>query len=485
MLCSKLLGSRCKTVCTRSKLCGFYINLILPTMNPALFALSPLDGRYASKTRQVADVFSEAGLMRARIQVEVHWLLALSEHPDITEVKPFSDDAKARLHQLHQNFGADAAQRIKDIEATTNHDVKAIEYYIKEQLADAEELSHALEFVHFACTSEDINNMAYALMLQRARHDIIIPMLDAWFVKLRGKAHQYAEQPMLSRTHGQTASPTTLGKELANVVARLERQLEQFIKQPLLGKMNGAVGNYNAHLSAYPNMDWQNFSADVIAGLNLEHNPYTTQIEPHDFVAEYCDNLARVCTIGIDFARDVWGYIAQGYFKQQLKEGEVGSSTMPHKVNPIDFENAEGNFGLARDLCVHFSHKLPISRWQRDLSDSTVFRSVGSAIGYLVIALSSLDKGMGKLSINADRLNEDLEANWEVLAEPVQTVMRRYGLPKPYEQLKKLTRGQGISKATLHVFIQELDLPDDVKTELLKLTPQSYVGMAAELAKDV
>jgi adenylosuccinate lyase len=452
-------------------------------VNP-LLALSPLDGRYAAKTAALRPLFSESGLMRARIQVEVTWLLALGDETSVREVAPFSSDARQALHALHEQFSLDDAARIKAIEAKTNHDVKAVEYFIKEKLRDQPALSAALEFVHFACTSEDINNLAYALTLRAARQ-LLATRWREIVARLRGMAKVHAEQPMLSRTHGQTASPTTLGKELANVVHRLERQLTQLDGVEILGKINGAVGNYNAHLAAYPEVDWPALSRRLVEGLGLVWNPYTTQIEPHDGIAELCDALRRANTIGIDLCRDVWGYVSLGYFKQALKEGEVGSSTMPHKVNPIDFENAEGNFGLANALCGHFSEKLPISRWQRDLTDSTVLRALGSAFGHTLVALDALARGLGKLSVNPERLAEDLDAAWEVLAEAVQTVMRRHGLPEPYEQLKALTRGRGIDRDSLRAFIGALALPEADKQRLLALAPARYLGLAASLARDV
>ena len=401
----------------------------------------PLDGRYAGKVDALRPIFSEYGLIKARITVEVEWLLALAAEPGIVELAPFSDAAVARLRDLAARFSPAQAARVKEIERTTNHDVKAVEYFIKEQLKDDAELAPALEFVHFACTSEDINNLSYGLMLEQARREVL-PTLDGIASTLRTLAHAQAGQPMLSRTHGQTASPTTLGKELANVVARLERQRRQIAAVELTGKINGAVGNYNAHIASYPDVDWPAFAERFVTGLGLVFNPYTTQIEPHDNIAEIGDAARRANIILIDLARDIWGYISLGYFKQRLKEGEVGSSTMPHKVNPIDFENAEGNFGIANALFEHFSAKLPISRWQRDLTDSTVLRALGTAFGHSQVALDSLAKGLGKLEVNPQRLDADLDAAWEVLAEAVQTVMRRHGLPNPYEQLKALTRGQ-------------------------------------------
>ncbi|PJK11066.1 adenylosuccinate lyase [Lysobacteraceae bacterium NML08-0793] len=454
-------------------------------MSNTLTALSPLDGRYAGKVDALRPIFSEYGLIRARVRVEVEWLLALAAHPGIVELPAFSPAAVGRLQALAQNFSVDDAARVKAIEATTNHDVKAVEYFIKERLKDDAELGPALEFVHFACTSEDINNLSYALMLREARAEVIAPKLAEIIDRLREMAQQHAGLPLLSRTHGQTASPTTVGKEIANVVARLERQREVLNTLPMPGKINGAVGNYNAHVASYPEVDWPALSKDFVTALGLDWQPYTTQIEPHDGVAELSDVMKRIDTILIDLARDIWGYISQGYFKQKLKAGEVGSSTMPHKVNPIDFENAEGNFGIANALFEHFAAKLPISRWQRDLTDSTVLRALGTAFGHALIGFDALLRGLGKLEVNPERLAADLNANWEVLAEAVQTVMRRYGLPEPYEQLKALTRGQGISAETLKVFIENLDLPADAKSRLLAMTPASYTGLAEKLAKDI
>ena len=454
-------------------------------MPDALTALSPLDGRYAGKVDALRPIFSEYGLIRARVKVEVEWLLALANEPGIVELKPFSDAAVARLRALADGFSVADAARVKAIEATTNHDVKAVEYLIKERLQDDPELGPALEFVHFACTSEDINNLSYALMLSQARQDVLLPKIDALIQKLRAMAHEHAALPMLSRTHGQTASPTTVGKELANVVARLQRQGEVLAGLPMPGKINGAVGNYNAHVAAYPDIEWPAFSRHFVESLGLDWQPYTTQIEPHDGVAELCDVAKRIDTIAIDLCRDTWGYISQGYFKQAVKAGEVGSSTMPHKVNPIDFENAEGNFGIASALFEHFAAKLPISRWQRDLTDSTVLRALGTAFGHMLIGFDALQRGLGKLSANPERLAADLDASWEVLAEAVQTVMRRHGLPNPYEQLKALTRGQGITGASMRAFIEGLDLPADAKQRLLAMTPGRYTGLAEQLARAV
>ncbi len=451
----------------------------------ALTALSPLDGRYASKAEPLRPIFSEFGLMHRRVQVEIEWLLALAAEPAIAELPAFDPEQVDHLRSIVSGFSVEDGTRIKAIEATTNHDVKAVEYFIKERIGNDTGLAQAKEFVHFACTSEDINNLSYALMLRDARDQVLLPAFDRIIATLRTMARAHATQPMLSRTHGQTASPTTLGKELANVVARLQRQRAQLAAQTIPGKINGAVGNFNAHAITYPALDWQAFSQRFVSGLGLEHNAYTTQIEPHDGVAEYCDAVRRANTVLIDLARDIWGYISLGYFKQTLKAGEVGSSTMPHKVNPIDFENAEGNFGLANALLGHFAEKLPISRWQRDLTDSTVLRALGTAFGHTLVALESLAKGLGKLQVNPERLAADLDASWEVLAEAVQTVMRRHGLPEPYEQLKALTRGQGITRESMRQFVEGLDLPADAKQRLLALTPATYVGVAADLAAKV
>ncbi|QRP62398.1 adenylosuccinate lyase [Rhodanobacter sp. FDAARGOS 1247] len=453
--------------------------------NHALTALSPLDGRYASKVEALRPIFSEFGLMHRRVQVEIEWLLALAAEPKIVELPSFDAAQVATLKAIAENFSEADGERIKAIEATTNHDVKAVEYFIKEKIGADASLAQAKEFVHFACTSEDINNLSYALMLRDARSDVLLPQLDAVIGKLREMAHDNANLPLLSRTHGQTASPSTLGKEIANVVARLERQRRQLVAVEVSGKINGAVGNYNAHVITYPEVDWRAFSQRFVESLGLDYNAYTTQIEPHDNVAEYCDAVRRANIILIDLARDIWGYISLGYFKQTLKAGEVGSSTMPHKVNPIDFENAEGNFGLANALLGHFAEKLPISRWQRDLTDSTVLRALGTAFGHGLVALESLKKGLGKLNVNAERIGADLDASWEVLAEAVQTVMRRYGLPQPYEQLKALTRGHGITRDSMREFIAGLDLPSEAKQRLLELTPGSYIGVADGLAKTI
>jgi adenylosuccinate lyase len=451
----------------------------------SLTALSPLDGRYASKVDALRPIFSEYGLMHRRVAVEIAWLIALSDEPGIAELQPFPAAARAALQNIAGGFSVADAARIKAIEATTNHDVKAVEYFIKERMGDDAALGQAKEFVHFACTSEDINNLSYALMLRDARDGVLLPELDKAEGKLRELAHAHASLPMLSRTHGQTASPTTLGKELANVVARLERQRRQLAAITIPAKINGAVGNFNAHAIAYPDIDWRAFSRRFVESLGLEWNEYTTQIEPHDGIAEICDAQRRIDTILVDLARDVWGYISLGYFRQKLKAGEVGSSTMPHKVNPIDFENAEGNFGVANALFGHFSEKLPISRWQRDLTDSTVLRALGEAFGHVLIGFASLEKGLGKLEVNTQRISSDLDASWEVLAEAIQTVMRRHGLPEPYEQLKALTRGKGITRDTLQHFIASLALPDADKQRLLALTPATYIGLADALAQDI
>lgn len=450
-----------------------------------LLALSPLDGRYASKVDALRPIFSEYGLIKARVKVEVEWLLALAAEPGIVELPPFSDAAIARLRALADDLSVSDAARVKEIERTTNHDVKAVEYLIKERLKDDAELAPALEFVHFACTSEDINNLGYALMLNEARQRVMLPKLDDLIQTLRTMAHAHAGLPMLSRTHGQTASPSTVGKEIANVVARLQRQGETLAGALIAGKINGAVGNYNAHVAAYPDVDWPTFSRRFVESLGLDWQPYTTQIEPHDGIAELCDAQKRIDTICIDLCRDLWGYISLGYFKQAVKAGEVGSSTMPHKVNPIDFENAEGNFGIANALLEHFAAKLPISRWQRDLTDSTVLRALGTAFGHALIGYDALLRGLNKLSANPERLAADLDAAWEVLAEAVQTVMRRHGLPNPYEQLKALTRGHGIDETSMREFITGLDLPADAKQRLLDMTPGSYTGLAESLARGV
>ncbi len=456
-----------------------------PTTLPLspLTALSPLDGRYADKTAALRPLFSEFGLIRHRVLVEVRWLLMLSAHPEITEVAAFSKGARDVLENILTHFGDSDAQRIKEIETTTNHDVKAVEYFLKEKTSHNAEITAVAEFIHFACTSEDINNLAYGLMLHAGRETILLPTMDKLIAALDALAKNHAHQPLLARTHGQPASPTTVGKEIANVVYRLRRQRLHVAQVPILGKINGAVGNYNAHLVAYPHLDWEATARSFVESLGLVWNPYTTQIEPHDYIAELFHALARFNTILMDFDRDIWGYISLGYFKQRLKRGEVGSSTMPHKVNPIDFENSEGNLGLANALLEHLAAKLPISRWQRDLSDSTVLRNLGVGLGYSLLAYESCLKGLGKLEINIERLQADLNANWEVLAEPIQTVMRRYGVEQAYEKLKALTRGKsGIDRQSLETFIQTLNIPQDAKRALLALTPETYIGNAAHQA---
>lgn len=450
----------------------------------ALTAVSPIDGRYGSKTAALREIFSEYGLIKYRVLVEIRWLQKLAAHPQINEVPEFSKEATTLLDRIVDEFSLEHAERIKTIEKTTNHDVKAVEYFIKEQIANNAELSAVGEFVHFACTSEDINNLSHALMLTAGR-TVVDDYCEQIINRLTSMAHEFSGQSMLSRTHGQTASPTTVGKEIANVVARLQRQRQQMKGVDFLGKINGAVGNYNAHLSAYPDVDWQANAEEFVTQLGLVWNPYTTQIEPHDYIAELFDAIARFNTILIDFNRDVWGYISLGYFKQKAIAGEIGSSTMPHKVNPIDFENSEGNLGIANAVMSHLGAKLPISRWQRDLTDSTVLRNMGVGIAYGVIAYESVLKGLGKLEINPQRLDEDLEASWEVLAEPIQTVMRRYQVPQAYEKLKELTRGQAISQATLASFINTLEIPEAAKQDLLKLTPHNYVGNAQAQAQKV
>lgn len=450
-----------------------------------LSALSPLDGRYANHVEALRDWLSEAAFMRYRVTVEVHWLLALGQS-GLDGVPSFSSGAEAELLKQITLFDISCAQRIKEIERVTNHDVKAVEYWLKERVHDHAELARASELIHFACTSEDINNTAYALMLKGAREHVILPTLFSLENKLADLALAFADIPMLSRTHGQPASPTTLGKELANVNHRLHRALVNFSSIAILGKMNGAVGNYNAHLAAYPDFDWEHFAQQVVEQrLGLQFNSHTTQIEPHDYIAELCDGLARINTILLDLNRDIWGYIALGYFKQKTKEGEIGSSTMPHKVNPIDFENAEGNLGVANALLRHLADKLPISRWQRDLTDSTVLRNLGVAWGYSLLAYQACARGLDKLEINPIRLQEDLNHCWEILAEPIQTVMRRYGIANPYEQLKALTRGKTITYEALQNFIKTLAIPDSAKAYLLTLTPETYIGKATELAQRV
>ncbi len=450
-----------------------------------LTALSPLDGRYAAKFDALRGLFSEYGLMRQRIRVEVAWLTTLSETPEISEIKPLSDDAQTQLRRLTEGFDPAAAARVKAIEATTNHDVKAIEYYLKENVRGYAELDQVSEFLHFACTSEDINNLAYALLLAETREKHLLPMMDKVSERMRGLAHRYAELPMLARTHGQPASPTTLGKELANMVSRMRRQHAQLAAVSLTGKLNGAVGNYNAHLAAYPDVDWPMLSRRLVTSLGLAWSLYTTQIEPHDYMAEYFDALARFNTVLIDTCRDIWGYISLGYFRQKTVAGEVGSSTMPHKINPIDFENSEGNLGIANALLRHFAEKLPVSRWQRDLTDSTVLRNLGVAIGHSLLAYEAFLKGLSKLEADADRMGADLDSNWEVLSEAIQTVMRRYGFEAPYEQLSSLTRGKHVAQDALQQFIKDLEIPNQAKQRLLALTPAGYIGLAARLAREI
>jgi adenylosuccinate lyase len=451
----------------------------------SLTAISPIDGRYGAKCVDLRPIFSEYGLIRHRVLVEVRWLQMLAENSGIPEVPAFGEHANNILNAIVDKFSEEDAQRVKNIESTTNHDVKAVEYFLKEKIEGNAELEAVSEFIHFACTSEDINNLSYALMLREARSQALLPQMDEVVGAIKKLAKDNANQPMLSRTHGQPASPTTLGKEMANVAARLERQHAQLSAVPMLGKINGAVGNYNAHLSAYPELDWADIAEKFVTSLGLEFNPYTTQIEPHDYIAEMFDAVARFNTILLDFDRDVWAYISLGYFKQRTIAGEVGSSTMPHKVNPIDFENSEGNLGLANAIFNHLSAKLPISRWQRDLTDSTVLRNLGVGVGHSVIAYQSTLKGISKLEVNPDKLNEDLDNCWEVLAEPVQTVMRRYGIEKPYEKLKELTRGQGIDKERLQEFVSALEIPEEAKKTLLEMTPSNYLGNAAEQAKKI
>ena len=451
----------------------------------ALTAISPVDGRYASKTAALRPIFSEFGLIRYRVIVEIRWLQAMAAEAGIPEVPAFSTQANSVLDELARTFTLADAQRVKDIEKTTNHDVKAVEYLLKEKVAGNAEINKVSEFIHFACTSEDINNLSYALMLSDARMEVLLPMMDKIIGSIRDLAHRYADIPLMSRTHGQPASPTTLGKEMANVVARLKRQREQFAQVEIMGKINGAVGNYNAHISAYPNVDWASFAKQFIEKLGLQQNPFTTQIEPHDWNAEYFHALIRFNTILLDFNRDVWGYIALGHFKQKTVAGEIGSSTMPHKVNPIDFENSEGNLGIANAILDHLAMKLPVSRWQRDLTDSTVLRTIGTGVAHAVIAYESALKGIGKLEVNEKSLAEELDDNWEVLAEPIQTVMRRYGVEKPYEKLKELTRGKKVDAAGMQAFVDSLDIPDEAKKSLRALTPANYIGNAAAQSKSV
>jgi adenylosuccinate lyase len=454
----------------------------LTTLN----ALSPLDGRYQTKLDALRPYFSEYALIKHRAWVEIEWLKALSAAPELAEIATFSVATVKELDAAIANFSEADAAEVKTIEARTNHDVKALEYWLKAKFDSNVEVKKASEFIHFACTSEDINNLSHALMLKTARDAVMLPFLADLVGRLSELSHQLAAQPMLSRTHGQTASPTTMGKELANVVYRLQRQQKQLINNEILGKINGAVGNFNAHLSAYPSFDWESFAKTFVESLGLVYNPMTIQIEPHDYMAELYDCLSRINTILIDLNRDIWGYVSVGYFKQKLKEGEVGSSTMPHKVNPIDFENSEGNLGLANAVLRHMAEKLPISRWQRDLTDSTVLRNMGVAFGYTLLGYDSCLRGLNKLEINPEKLALDLDASWEVLAEPIQTVMRRYGIQNPYEQLKELTRGKGgINKASLHTFISDLEIPSEAKQALLDMTPASYIGKATELANRI
>ena len=450
-----------------------------------LTALSPLDGRYAAKVDSLRAQFSESGLIKHRLLVEIEWLKALAAEPHFAEIPAFSPATVTQLDRIVADFGPEQAAEVKEIEAVTNHDVKALEYWIKKNLADNAEVMRVSEFIHFACTSEDINNLSHALMLKSARDTTMLPALDKVVARLRDLAHEHAALPMMSRTHGQPATQTTLGNEMANVVYRLERARSKIADVSLLGKINGAVGNYNAHLAAYPDYDWESFARRFVEKLGLEFNPYTIQIEPHDAMAELFDAFSRANTILLDLDRDVWGYISLGFFKQKLKAGEIGSSTMPHKVNPIDFENSEGNLGLANAVLRHLSEKLPISRWQRDLTDSTVLRNMGVALGYALLGYDSLLRGLNKLEANADCLCTDLDANWELLAEPIQTVMRRYGIANPYEKLKELTRGNRVSREGMQNFVQTLQIPQEAKEALLKLTPWDYTGKAAELAKRI
>ena len=454
------------------------------TFNP-LTALSPLDGRYAGKVDALREHFSEFGLIRARLKVEIEWLKALSAESHFAEIAAFSPATVAELDALVANFGPEQAAEVKAIEATTNHDVKALEYWIKDKTKSNAEVVKVSEFIHFACTSEDINNLSHALMCQGAREQAMLPMLDKVIAKLTEMAHAHAEVPMMSRTHGQPATPSTMGKEMANTAYRLQRARARIAAVELLGKINGAVGNYNAHLAAYPGYDWEGFAKRFVESLGLTFNPYTIQIEPHDALAELFDAFARANSILVDLDRDVWGYISLGFFKQKVKAGEIGSSTMPHKVNPIDFENSEGNLGLANAMLKHLAEKLPISRWQRDLTDSTVLRNMGVGLGYALLGYDSLLKGLSKLEINADLMKADLDANWELLAEPIQTVMRRYAVPNAYEKLKELTRGTRVSREGMQAFVSTLEIPEAAKADLLKLTPWDYTGKAAELAKRI
>ena len=454
----------------------------LSTLN----ALSPLDGRYAKKVDNLRQYFSEFALIKFRVEVEINWLISLSNEKAIKEVSELSKSTRELLQKTIQSFSEADATEIKTIEETTNHDVKAVEYWLKNKFKDNQEIKNISEFIHFACTSEDINNLSHALMIKYAKEKVLTPHFEGLIKKLKDLAHELSGHAMLARTHGQAASPTTMGKELANVAYRLQRQINQFKAQEILGKVNGAVGNFNAHITTYPDFDWQAFSKKFVQSFNLTFNPFTTQIEPHDYMAELFQNMIRINTILIGLNRDIWGYISLGYFKQKLKENEVGSSTMPHKVNPIDFENSEGNLGIANALLSHFSEKLPISRWQRDLTDSTVIRNIGLGFGYTSLAIESCLKGLNKLEINAKKLSDDLDHAWEVLAEPIQTVMRRYGIVNPYEKLKEFTRGKdNISKEVIQDFIQRLEIPQEAKKELLQLTPATYIGDAIKLAKKI
>ena len=450
-----------------------------------LTAISPIDGRYGAKTAAFRDLFSEYGLIKHRVLVEVRWFQALAANSEIAEVATLDSDAMAVLNGIVDNFSVSDAQRVKTIESTTNHDVKAVEYFLKEKIQGNAMLEASNEFLHFACTSEDINNLSHGLMLKAGRDNILLPAMDQIIENLSQQAHAFAAQPMLSRTHGQTASPTTVGKELANVVYRLRKQRKQVAETEIYGKANGAVGNYNAHITAYPDIDWPTFSQTFIESIGLQINPFTIQIEPHDYMAEMFDAISRFNTILIDLSRDIWAYISNAYFKQKTVAGEIGSSTMPHKVNPIDFENAEGNLGIANALFNHLSQKLPISRWQRDLTDSTVLRNLGVGFSHSLIAYQSLLKGLNKLELNVDVIEADLDANWEVLAEPIQTVMRRYGIENPYEKLKELTRGKKINQQAFQAFIETLDIPEDARSKLLKLTPHNYIGNAIEQTKNL
>ncbi|MDY0925447.1 MULTISPECIES: adenylosuccinate lyase [Pantoea] len=451
----------------------------------SLTAVSPVDGRYGDKVSPLRAIFSEFGLLKFRVEVEVRWLQKLATTVEIKEVPAFDADANAFLDAIVANFSEEDAARIKTIERTTNHDVKAVEYFLKEKVADVPALHAVSEFIHFACTSEDINNLSHALMLETARRDVIVPFWNKLIDAVKGLAHEYRDIPLLSRTHGQPATPSTMGKEMANVAYRLERQLRQLSKIEVLGKINGAVGNYNAHISAYPEVDWHQLSEQFVTSLGITWNPYTTQIEPHDYIAELFDCIARFNTILIDFDRDIWGYVALNHFKQKTIAGEIGSSTMPHKVNPIDFENSEGNLGLANAMMQHLASKLPVSRWQRDLTDSTVLRNLGVGIGYALIAYQATLKGISKLEVNRDRLLDELDHNWEVLAEPIQTVMRRYGIEKPYEKLKELTRGKRVDAAGMQTFIDSLELPEEEKVRLKQMTPANYLGRAIQMVDDL